>query len=126
AECLHARHRQAHPHLPAQEPRHRDDLKRRAFLAAAAAVALTRNGRAADRARVVVVGGGFAGASCARTLKRLNGNLDVTLVESQSVFTACPRSNGVIAGLREISAQQFKYDALAREGIRVVRGMATA
>jgi sulfide dehydrogenase [flavocytochrome c] flavoprotein chain len=101
-------------------------LKRRQFLAAAAAAALPLGGRAADRARVVVVGGGFAGASCARALKRANASLDVTLVESASVFTACPRSNGVVAGLRDLSVQQFKYEALAREGIRLLGGTATA
>jgi len=101
-------------------------LKRREFLAAAAAAGLSLGSRAADKARVVVVGGGFAGASCARSLKRANTNLDVTLVESAAVFTACPRSNGVVASLRDLSAQQFRYDALARDGIHVVRGTATA
>jgi NADPH-dependent 2,4-dienoyl-CoA reductase/sulfur reductase-like enzyme len=101
-------------------------LKRREFLAAAAAAALPLSGGAADKARVVVVGGGFGGASCARALKRANANLDVTLVASSAVFTACPRSNGVVAGLRDIREQEFGYDALARDGIRFVRGAATA
>ena len=100
-------------------------MKRRHFLALAAA-ALPLSGRAAGSGRVGVVGGGFGGASCARTLKRANAGLDVTLVESAPVFTACPRSNGVVAGLREIGAQQFRYDALSREGIRVVHGTASA
>jgi len=99
-------------------------LKRRYFLALAAA-ALPFSGRAASSGRVVVVGGGFAGASCARSLKRANTNLDVTLVESAPVFTACPRSNGVVAGLRELKGQQFTYDGLAREGIRIARGTAS-
>ena len=60
--------------------------------------------------RVVVVGGGFAGASCARALKRADPRIAVTLVEANRTFTACPFSNGVIAGLRELSAQQFGYD----------------
>jgi sulfide dehydrogenase [flavocytochrome c] flavoprotein subunit len=67
--------------------------------------------------RVVVIGGGFAGATCARALKRLNPRLAVTLVEASRVFTACPFSNEVVAGLRELSAQQFRYDRLAGEGI---------
>ena len=98
-------------------------MKRRHFLALAAALPLS--GRAAGSGRVVVVGGGFGGASCARALKRANASLDVTLVESSAVFTACPRSNGVLAGLRDLSSQQFGFDALAREGIRLVRGTAT-
>jgi sulfide dehydrogenase [flavocytochrome c] flavoprotein chain len=70
-------------------------------------------------ARIVVIGGGFAGATCARTLRRLDSRLVVTLVEGEPthVFTACPFSNEVIAGLRELSAQQFRYDKLAAEGI---------
>ena len=100
-------------------------MKRRHFLALAAA-ALPLSARAAASARVVVVGGGFGGTSCARALKRANATLDVTLVESSPVFTACPRSNGVVAGLRDLSTQQFNFDALARDGIRVVRATATA
>src|SRR5262249_45502630 len=49
--------------------------------------------------QVVVVGGGFAGATVARALRRLDSNIPVTLVEVNRTFTACPFSNGVIAGL---------------------------
>ena len=71
-------------------------------------------------ARVVVVGGGFAGASCARALKRLNRDLAVTLIEPSERFIACPFSNTVIAGLRDLEGQQFGYDGLKRVGIEVV------
>jgi len=77
-------------------------------------------------AHVVVVGGGFAGASCARTLKRLDPDLAVTLIEPSLRFTACPFSNPVVAGLREMDAQQFGYDALRRDGIAVVPQAAVA
>ncbi|MEQ8936961.1 MAG: FAD-dependent oxidoreductase [Amphiplicatus sp.] len=70
--------------------------------------------------RVIVIGGGFAGASCARALKRRDRNLKVVLVEPNARFTACPFSNGVIAGLRDIESQQFGYDGLRREGIEVI------
>jgi NADPH-dependent 2,4-dienoyl-CoA reductase/sulfur reductase-like enzyme len=76
--------------------------------------------------RVVVVGGGFAGASCARALRRADGRIAVTLVEANATFTACPFSNAVIGGLRELSAQQFTYDRVAADGIVVARAMATA
>ncbi|MBR0849210.1 FAD-dependent oxidoreductase [Bradyrhizobium diazoefficiens] len=75
--------------------------------------------------RVVVVGGGFGGAACARALKRAGANLRVTLVEPNKVFTACPFSNEVIAGLRDIELQQFGYDKLASEGITVIGLAAT-
>jgi NADPH-dependent 2,4-dienoyl-CoA reductase/sulfur reductase-like enzyme len=70
-------------------------------------------------AQVVVVGGGFAGATCARTLKRLDPRLAVTMVEAKptGVFFACPFSNEVVVGLRQLEAQQFRYDKLASEGI---------
>ena len=71
--------------------------------------------------RVVVVGGGFAGATCARTLKRLDPRLAVTLVEANQTFTACPFSNEVIAGLRDIKAQQFGYTKIADD--KVVGGV---
>ncbi len=67
--------------------------------------------------RVVVVGGGFAGASCARTLKRIDPRLTVVLVEANPTFTACPFSNTVIAGLRDLKAQQFGYKRLADDKI---------
>ncbi len=69
---------------------------------------------------VVVIGGGFGGASCARALKRLNPALSVTLIEPNAKFTACPFSNEVIAGLREITAQEFGYDGVARAGVKII------
>jgi sulfide dehydrogenase [flavocytochrome c] flavoprotein subunit len=80
---------------------------------------------AQSAARVVVIGGGFGGASCARALKRIDSKLQVTLIEPNRTFTACPFSNEVIAGLRNIEAQQFTYDRIAAEGITVVAQAAT-
>lgn len=94
--------------------------------AGAAALASPPIARAQAAARVVVIGGGFGGASCARALRKANPKLEVTLVEPNSTFTACPLSNEVIAGLREIGAQQFGYDRIAAEGIRVVAQAATS
>src|SRR5712691_4226356 len=75
--------------------------------------------------RVVVVGGGFAGATCARALKRLDPRLVVTLVEQSATFTACPFSNEVIAGLRDLRDQEFAYDKLAASGVELARLTAT-
>ena len=88
--------------------------------AAAASPALPAIARTQSAARVIVVGAGFGGAACARALKRGNANLQVTLVEPNRTFTACPFSNEVIAGLREIAAQQFGYDKIASDGVAVV------
>jgi sulfide dehydrogenase [flavocytochrome c] flavoprotein subunit len=75
--------------------------------------------------RIVVIGGGFAGAACARTLKRLDPHLAVTLVEQSSIYTACPFSNEVIAGLRDLRDQEFTYDKLANSGVELARAAAT-
>jgi NADPH-dependent 2,4-dienoyl-CoA reductase/sulfur reductase-like enzyme len=80
--------------------------------------------RAQTQPRVVVVGGGFAGASSARALKRLDADLAVTLVEPNPSYVACPFSNAVLAGLRGIEAQTFGYEAF--DGIEVMRKAAEA
>src|SRR5262249_45195121 len=67
-----------------------------------------------------------AGATAARFLKRENRAITVTLVEVNPTFTACPFSNGVIAGLRELRAQQFNYEKLAADGVTLVLQPATA
>jgi sulfide dehydrogenase [flavocytochrome c] flavoprotein chain len=76
--------------------------------------------------RVVVIGGGFAGTTCARFVKRIDPRLNVTLVEASATFTACPFSNGVIAGLRELKAQQFGYDKIATDQVTLNLAAATA
>ena len=107
-------------------------VSRRRFLASTLAAAtssalLPRLVRAqAASPRVVVVGGGFAGASCARALRVENPRIAVTLVEPNPTFTACPFSNAVIGGLRELSAQQFTYDRIVADGITLARTTATA
>jgi NADPH-dependent 2,4-dienoyl-CoA reductase/sulfur reductase-like enzyme len=92
----------------------------RGGLALAASLALPSIARGQASTRIVIIGGGFGGAACARALKRLDAKLQVTLVEPNKVFTACPFSNAVIAGLRDISAQQFGYDKVAASGIDVI------
>jgi NADPH-dependent 2,4-dienoyl-CoA reductase/sulfur reductase-like enzyme len=76
--------------------------------------------------KVVVIGGGFAGASAARFVKQQDRAIAVTLVEINPTFTACPFSNGVIAGLRELRAQQFNYERLAETGVTLAFQPATA
>jgi NADPH-dependent 2,4-dienoyl-CoA reductase/sulfur reductase-like enzyme len=96
---------------------------RRALLATGAAFALRRPALAQSAAKVVVVGGGFGGATAARALHR--GGLDVTLVEANPTYVSCPFSNEVIAGLQPMAAQRFGYEGLVRAGIQVVHAAAT-
>ncbi len=81
--------------------------------------------RAQSTGRVVVVGGGFGGAACARALKRAQADLQIILIEPNAIFTSCPFSNEVIAGLRDIEAQHFGYDKIAAAGITVIAQAAT-
>jgi NADPH-dependent 2,4-dienoyl-CoA reductase/sulfur reductase-like enzyme len=100
-------------------------LTRRTFLAASTA-ALAAPAIAQNSAKVVVIGGGFAGAACARALRQLDSHLAVTLVEANRTYTACPLSNEVIAGLRDLSAQQFTYERVAADGVTLAIDPATA
>src|ERR1051325_5645907 len=90
---------------------------RRTFLKGSLAALVPMPALAQGQPRVVVVGGGFAGATCARELKRLVPDARVTLVEANPTFTACPFSNGVVTGLRDLKQQQFNYDAAASQGV---------
>lgn len=84
--------------------------------------------RAAARSapRVVVIGGGFGGASCARLIKREDREIAVTLVEANPTYIACPFSNSVIAGLRTLEQQKFGYDRVRADGIDVIHRKVTA
>jgi len=97
---------------------------RRRWLAGAAALtgsallpACTAGGA---KPRVVIIGGGFAGTSCARALRNAAPEIMVTLIESKTTYTACPFSNLVLAGERKLSEQQFTYDALQSLGIELL------
>lgn len=73
--------------------------------------------------RVVVVGGGFGGATAARYLKLWGGAaVDVTLVERNGGFISCPMSNLVIAGARDALSLGHGYAALEAQGVKRVRG----
>ena len=103
---------------------------RRDFLrggAALAAAAFARNTLAADGSHVVVVGGGFGGATAAKYIRKWSGGaVRVTLVERESAFVSCPLSNLVLGGMREIASLTRSYDALERWGIRRIAGEAKA
>ncbi len=103
-------------------------IDRRSFLKSAAALtassaALGSRPAFAQSAvpRVLVVGGGFAGASCARALRRADPGIAVALVEPKAGYVACPFSNAVVAGLRDLGAQQFGYEKFAADGIALLR-----
>jgi len=71
--------------------------------------------------RVVVVGGGFGGASTAKYLRKLDPSLSVTLVEPKAAFVTCPFSNWVLGGLRTMNDITHNFNALQNTyGVTVI------
>jgi len=100
-------------------------LSRRALLGAAAFLAAPVTLRAqGSTARLLVIGGGFGGASAANFARRAYPWLEVTLVEPKTTFVTCPYGNLVIAGVRQIGDISHNYDGLRARGVRVVHDWA--
>jgi sulfide dehydrogenase [flavocytochrome c] flavoprotein chain len=76
--------------------------------------------------RVVVVGGGFGGASAARYLRMWGGNVEVTLVERNLSFISCPISNLVVGGHKQMADITRGYDGLKAMGVKFVQGEVVA
>jgi sulfide dehydrogenase [flavocytochrome c] flavoprotein chain len=102
-------------------------MKRRDFLKLAGAASVAGCATAtASKARVVVVGGGFGGATAAKYLRKWDPSIDVVLVERESAFVSCPISNLVLGGYSSLPEISRNYDALRRHGVQVVRDEVTA
>jgi len=71
--------------------------------------------------RVVVIGGGYGGATAARHIKLWAPDIDVTIVERGDTFVSCPISNLVVGGNTQIGNITLGYDALRSRGISIVR-----
>jgi NADPH-dependent 2,4-dienoyl-CoA reductase/sulfur reductase-like enzyme len=73
-------------------------------------------------AKVVVVGGGYGGATAAKYVRLLSDrSIDVVLVEPNAAFVSCPISNLVVGGERRIADVTTPYDGLRGHGVNVVR-----
>jgi sulfite dehydrogenase len=110
---------------------HRSTARRRLLGAGLALGGLAAGGCATRAAqpslgRVVVLGGGFGGATAAHYLRRWGGQIDVTLVERNATFVSCPISNLVVGGYRQIDQISRGYEGLRKVGVRVVQGEALA
>ena len=112
---------------------HRHLSTRRRLLAGAAALGgLALAGCATGAAsgpsigRVVIVGGGFGGATTARYLRMWGGNVDVTLVERSASFVSCPMSNLVIGGYKQMAEITRSYEGLKAMGVKVLQGEVVA
>ena len=112
---------------PATGPARRDWLK------AAGALGLLGLAGCATRAvpesaRVLVVGGGYGGATAARYLRLLSqGRIEVVLVEPDAAFVSCPISNLVLGGSKAMADITVPYAALSSSpGVTLVRDRVTA
>lgn len=107
-------------------------LKRREFVkwmaasTGAAAVAGCAGMGGSSAGRVVVVGGGYGGATAARYVKQWAPDIDVTVIERNDTFVSCPISNLVLGGNTQLSNLTMGYGGLRARGVRVVRGEAVA
>ena len=96
-------------------------MKRRDFIKLAGAASLAGcAGVTPAKARVVVVGGGFGGATAAKYLRLWDPTIEVVLVERANLFTSCPISNLVLAGVVRMDDIRHGYDGLKHHGVQVV------
>jgi sulfide dehydrogenase [flavocytochrome c] flavoprotein subunit len=101
---------------------------RRTFLTAVGAAGALTTLRACARpakGQVIVVGGGFGGAACAKYITRIDPDIDVVLVERNRDYVTCPFSNNVIGGLRTLESITHSYDRV-RVRVTVVHDTVTA
>ena len=76
--------------------------------------------------RVVVIGGGWGGATVAKYIRLGDPSIEVILLEPSKEFISCPFSNLVLSGVRSIESLTFGYDGLRRHGVQVRHEAATA
>lgn len=105
-------------------------ISRRTFntmLGATAAITLSAPAiGAGKKSHVVVIGGGFGGATAAKYLTRFDPSIEVTMIEPNKNFATCPFSNTVIGGLNDMSFITQSYSAHKGRGVKVIHDMATA
>ena len=108
-------------------------MQRRSFLHGSAALGLLGLSACAtqsipSRARVVVIGGGWGGATAAKYVRLLSDyKIDTVLIEPADAFISCPISNLVVGGSRQLADITTPYSGLARRhGVTLVKDVATA
>lgn len=94
--------------------------RRALFGASAALLGAPATLRAQTQARLVVIGGGFGGASAARFARITAPDVSVTLIEPRTRFVTCPYGNLVLGGVRQMGDITHDYEGLAARGVRLV------
>jgi sulfide dehydrogenase [flavocytochrome c] flavoprotein chain len=113
-------------------------MKRRSFVGASFAVGsmgalgslvgCASTGSIPSKAKVVVVGGGYGGATAAKYVRMLSGyQIDVVLVEPNASFISCPISNLVLGGSKTMGDITSPYDHLSgKHGVTLVKDMVSS
>lgn len=85
-------------------------------------------GTSASKAKVLVVGGGYGGATASKYIRLLSDyTIDVMMVEPNRQFVSCPVSNLVIGGQRTMADITNPYTGLSgKHGVRIVHDMVTS
>src|SRR6266849_360737 len=108
----------------------RDFLKTSSALAAASLLpgcAMEPAAPSRPIGRVIVIGGGFGGATAAKYLRMWSeGTIEVFLIERNAEFISCPTSNLVLGGTRTLADITRSYAKLREYGVQVLRDEATA
>ena len=82
---------------------------------------------AVTRPHVIVIGGGFAGATAAKYLRHWSAAVDVTLIEANANYNSCILSNLVLNNQMNLGQITFNYNTLAQQyGIRVINDWVTS
>lgn len=71
------------------------------------------------RRRVVVIGGGWGGATAAKYIRLTDPSIEVTLLEPNTEFISCPFSNLVLAGVESLKNLTMNYNGLRKHGVRI-------
>jgi NADPH-dependent 2,4-dienoyl-CoA reductase/sulfur reductase-like enzyme len=70
--------------------------------------------------RVVVIGGGWGGATAARYLRLTDPSIEVVLIEPNREFISCPFSNLVLSGVRTMESLTVPYSGLLYRGVKII------
>jgi sulfide dehydrogenase [flavocytochrome c] flavoprotein chain len=108
-------------------------MQRRTFLHSSAALSLLGLSACATtsipaKAKVVVIGGGYGGATAAKYVRMLSDyKIDVVMIEPDNSFISCPISNLVVGGSKQMADITTPYDGLSKNhGVTVVKDMASS
>src|SRR3990172_7991461 len=85
-----------------------------------------RSFAAEAKRRVVVIGGGWGGATAAKYIRLTDPSIEVTLLEPSKQFISCPFSNLVLAGVESLKNLTMNYNGLRKHGVKIRHEAAAA